>query len=148
LSLNFSPAAVVDGQVAELKSESLREFGIEITEHAQIDDYTALLRAIGQIEGCQLLVDDAGAGYASLCHILELHPNFIKLDISLVRDLDSDPARQALVSGMRHFATETKTILLAEGVESQGEADALKKLGVDLAQGYLFGKPGPLPDAF
>jgi EAL domain-containing protein (putative c-di-GMP-specific phosphodiesterase class I) len=70
-------------------------------------------------------VDDAGAGYASLRHILELRPDIVKLDIALVRGIDADPARQAMVAGMRHFAAETLTHLLAEGVETQAEVDAL-----------------------
>ena len=93
--------------------------------------------------GTKLFVDDAGAGYAGLTHILALEPDVVKLDISLVRSIDRDPARQALVSGMKFFAKHTGTTLLAEGVETRAEAATLRELGVDLGQGYLFGEPAP-----
>jgi len=144
LSMNFSPTTVVDGHVATVASGSRRIFSIEITEHVRIDDYPALRQAIDQIEGAQLFVDDAGAGYSGLRHILELSPHVVKLDIGLVQKIDTDPARQALVSGMRHFADQTGITLLGEGVETQAEVDTLIALGVDLAQGYFFGYPESL----
>jgi EAL domain-containing protein (putative c-di-GMP-specific phosphodiesterase class I) len=88
----------------------------------------------------RVAVDDAGAGFASLRHILELQPDIIKLDIALVRDIDVDPARQALAAGLRHFAALTGTTLVAEGVETMAEANAVRSLGVELAQGYLFSR--------
>ncbi len=96
--------------------------------------------------GCpvRLAVDDAGAGFSSLRHILELRPAFVKLDISLVRDIDSDPAKQALVAGMRFFARMTNRRLIAEGVETEAEAAMLRSLEIRLAQGYLFGRPAGL----
>jgi EAL domain-containing protein (putative c-di-GMP-specific phosphodiesterase class I) len=93
----------------------------------------------------RLAVDDAGAGFASLRHILELDPAFVKLDLSLIRDIDHDPAKQALVAGMRHFARTTKRRLIAEGVETAAEAATLTELDIRLGQGYRFGHPGPLP---
>jgi EAL domain-containing protein (putative c-di-GMP-specific phosphodiesterase class I) len=90
----------------------------------------------------QLAVDDAGAGFASFRHILELDPAFVKLDRSLVQGIDGDPTKQALVAGMRHFARATHRRLIAEGVETDAEAAALAALDVRLAQGYLFGRPG------
>ena len=92
----------------------------------------------------RLAVDDAGAGFASLRHILELDPAFVKLDISLIRGIDRDPAKQALVAGMRHFARTTKRRLIAEGVETEAEARTLAELDVRLVQGYRFGRPAPL----
>jgi EAL domain-containing protein (putative c-di-GMP-specific phosphodiesterase class I) len=89
-------------------------------------------------------VDDAGASFASLRHILELDPAFVKLDISLIRGIDRDPAKQGLVAGMRHFARTTKCRIIAEGVESEAEAQTLTELDVRLVQGYLFGRPAPL----
>jgi EAL domain-containing protein (putative c-di-GMP-specific phosphodiesterase class I) len=90
----------------------------------------------------ELAVDDAGAGYASLRHILELRPTFAKLDISLVRGIDADELRQALAAGLVYFALRSGCHLIAEGVESE-EAGALRRLGVEFAQGYLFGRPEP-----
>ena len=141
LSVNFSPAAVIDGHAAETIARSDRPIVIEITEHEQIESYPALRRAI---EGCgsvRLSVDDAGAGYASLRHIAELRPDFVKLDIGLVRNIDADPARQALAAGLCHFAAETGTTLIAEGIETEVELDTVRRLGVHLGQGFLLGRP-------
>jgi EAL domain-containing protein (putative c-di-GMP-specific phosphodiesterase class I) len=68
----------------------------------------------------------------------------VKLDISLVRNVDTDPARQAMVAGMAHFALNADCELIAEGVETEGELDELVRLGIPLGQGYLFGKPEPI----
>ena len=89
-------------------------------------------------------MDDAGAGFASLRHILELRPAFVKLDVSLIRGLDADPAKRALVAGMRYFARSTQRRLIAEGVETEAEAATLRALDIRLAQGYLFGRPAPI----
>jgi EAL domain-containing protein (putative c-di-GMP-specific phosphodiesterase class I) len=147
LSLNFSPAALIDGHAASVVTGATRTLVIEITEHAQIKNYAAIRRSLNDIGHCQVAVDDAGAGYTSLSHILELHPDFVKLDISLVRDIDTNPARQAMVAGMCHFAAQSGTTLIAEGIETEAEAKTLRELGVPLgeggmlAQGYLFGRP-------
>ncbi len=118
---------------------------LEITEHAIVRDYAAFRRGIARLgRPVRLAVDDAGAGFASLRHILELDPAFVKLDISLIRGIDRDPAKQALVAGMRHFARTTKRRLIAEGVETEAEAQTLAELDVRLVQGYRFGRPAPL----
>ncbi|HEV3186731.1 MAG TPA: PAS domain S-box protein [Acidimicrobiales bacterium] len=150
LSLNFSPAAIIDGHAAKVVSGVTRHLVIEVTEHAQINNYAAIRKAFKEIGNCQLAVDDAGAGYTSLSHILELQPDFVKLDISMVRGVDTDPARQAMVAGMCHFASQSHTTLIAEGIETKAEAEMLRQLGVPLGeagmlgQGYLFGRPKPL----
>ncbi len=151
LSVNFSPATLLDGRGAGALEGGRRPLVIEVTEHAPIKNYAAVRRAVREIGGCRLAVDDAGAGFTSLSHILELQPEFVKLDISLVRDIDSDPTRQAMTAGMCHFAAQTGTVVVAEGIETESEAQMLLKIGVPLAgsdllgQGYLFGRPGPLP---
>jgi EAL domain-containing protein (putative c-di-GMP-specific phosphodiesterase class I) len=93
----------------------------------------------------RVAVDDAGAGYASMKHVVELQPSLVKLDISLVRGIDQDPARQAMVAGMRFFADRAKCQLIAEGVETEAELSTLATLGVEYAQGYLVGRPSPFP---
>jgi EAL domain-containing protein (putative c-di-GMP-specific phosphodiesterase class I)/DNA-binding response OmpR family regulator len=144
ISVNVSPDVLLRSgrRLARLLELSDRPVVIEVTEHARIDDYKAFRRAVDRLPGVSLAVDDAGAGYASLSHILELEPKYAKLDISLVSAIDSDPRRQGMVAGLAFFATQTGTSLIAEGVERQEEADALRKLGVEFAQGYLFGRPG------
>jgi PAS domain S-box-containing protein len=140
LAVNFSPSAVIDGSAAAVAKGASRDIVVEITEHNQIDNYAAVRHAISGCGDVRIAVDDAGAGFASLRHILELQPDIIKLDIALVRDIDIDPARQALAAGLRHFAALTGTTLVAEGVETMAEANAVRTLGVELAQGYLFSR--------
>jgi EAL domain-containing protein (putative c-di-GMP-specific phosphodiesterase class I) len=140
LAVNFSPSAVIDGSAAAVVKGASRDIVVEITEHNQIDNYAAVRHAISGCGDVRIAVDDAGAGFASLRHILELQPDIIKLDIALVRDIDIDPARQALAAGLRHFAALTGTTLVAEGVETMAEANAVRTLGVELAQGYLFSR--------
>ena len=116
---------------------------MEITEHTAVEDYEALSAALRphRDAGLRLAVDDAGAGYASLLHILKLRPDFIKIDLSLVRDIHLDPARQALVTLLVSFARKVDAVLVAEGVEQQAELDMLVTLGVRQMQGYLLCAP-------
>jgi EAL domain-containing protein (putative c-di-GMP-specific phosphodiesterase class I) len=146
VSLNISPslAAAVVPLVSALERAD-REVVLEITEHVEIADYRTLVGALDMVRGhARLAVDDAGAGYAGLRHILELRPQFVKLDLSLVRNIDTDPARQAMVAGMAHFAHDSGCDLIAEGIETPEELAELIRLEVPLGQGYLFGKPGPI----
>jgi EAL domain-containing protein (putative c-di-GMP-specific phosphodiesterase class I) len=147
LSLNVSPAvALVSGDRLRAHLEGTkRQIVLELTEHAPIADYLELRQAIERLGPVQVAVDDAGAGYASLRHILELRPAYAKLDISLVRGIDQDELRQAMAAGIQYYALRTGCRLVAEGVETDEEANVLMSLGVDLAQGYLFGRPERLP---
>jgi EAL domain-containing protein (putative c-di-GMP-specific phosphodiesterase class I) len=148
LDLNVSPALI-------LAREPLRSllratgFGVilEVTEHDRIEDYPALRRGVEALgANVRLAVDDAGAGFASLRHILELRPALVKLDQGLIRGVDADPVRQALVAGMAHFAGRLETQLAAEGVETELERSTLLTLGITLGQGYLFGRPVPVAE--
>jgi EAL domain-containing protein (putative c-di-GMP-specific phosphodiesterase class I)/CheY-like chemotaxis protein len=146
LSVNLSPDVVTSAgrKLADVVEQSGRPLVIEVTEHAQIPDYAAFRRAVGRLGDVSIAVDDAGAGFASLRHILELEPAFAKLDISLVRGIDEDPLRQALAAGLVYFAARGGCRLIAEGVEQEGEAATLREIGVELGQGYLFGRPEAL----
>ncbi|MEQ1703385.1 MAG: EAL domain-containing protein, partial [Ilumatobacteraceae bacterium] len=119
---------------------------VEITEHIEIDSYPAVREAITACAPARLAVDDAGAGFASLRHILELEPDLVKLDIGLVSGVDHDPARQALVAGLCHFSSRTGTALIAEGVETIEELRVLRELGVGFVQGYLLSRPATSGD--
>jgi EAL domain-containing protein (putative c-di-GMP-specific phosphodiesterase class I)/CheY-like chemotaxis protein len=143
LSLNISPTAALAGEsLARLLRETRHPVVLELTEHTAVHDYPALRAAISDLgPGIRVAVDDAGAGYASMQHVVEVRPDLVKLDISLVRGIDGDRARQALVAGMRHFADETNCIMLGEGVETAAELKTLERLGVVLGQGYLLGRP-------
>lgn len=147
LSINVSPGLVLRGDrsLRQLLKGSTRPLVLELTEHVPIDDYRLVRKALARLGDVGLAVDDAGAGYASLRHILELRPTYAKLDVSLVRGIDGDDLRQALAAGLQYFASRTGCRLIAEGVESPEEADVLNRLGIEFAQGYLFGHPEPLP---
>jgi EAL domain-containing protein (putative c-di-GMP-specific phosphodiesterase class I) len=120
---------------------------IEITEHAAIDNYGALAPVLDALrqDGLRIAVDDAGAGFASLRHALHLSPDFIKLDVSLTRGIDTDPRRRALAAGLIGFANELGAEIIAEGIETKAELTALQELRVSYGQGYYLAKPAPLP---
>jgi len=146
LSLNVSPRLLL--QTERLRAvlwPTDRPIYLEITEHEIIEDYGAMAAAVRALgHDVRLAVDDAGAGIANFSHIVELRPNLVKLDIGLVRDVNSDLGRQAMVVGMRHFAIQTGCRLLAEGIETEAEAGTLSQLAVELGQGYLFARPEPV----
>jgi EAL domain-containing protein (putative c-di-GMP-specific phosphodiesterase class I)/DNA-binding response OmpR family regulator len=145
LSINVSPEFVLagDGRFLALVKASKRQLVLELTEHVPIDDYQLVRDAIAALVDVRLAVDDAGAGYASFRHIIELRPTYAKLDISLVRGIDADDLRQALAAGLQYFADRSGCGLIAEGVESAAEADALQRMGIAFGQGFLFGRPEP-----
>jgi PAS domain S-box-containing protein len=150
LSLNASPDLIHSGALDGLLAGIPRPIVLEITEHVAIDDYPALRRDLAALGSTvRLAVDDAGAGYASFRHILELNPDLVKLDIGLVRAIDADPARQALLAGMAYFGIKRKLRLVAEGIESWAELRTIRSLGIGYGQGYLLGRPqdsrGPDP---
>ena len=146
LDLNASPRLLTHAtQLRDVLCLADRPLVLEITEHETIEDYDRLRDAIRTL-GCdvRVAVDDAGAGVANFGHIIELQPDFVKLDISLVRSVNSNLGRQAMVVGMRHFSRTVGCRLIAEGVETPEEAETLTSLGVELGQGYLFGRPEPI----
>jgi EAL domain-containing protein (putative c-di-GMP-specific phosphodiesterase class I) len=122
---------------------------VEITEQAQVEDYDELNVALGHLRevGVRIAVDDAGAGYASLRHILRLEPDVIKLDKSLVRNVHRDRPRRALATALISFAAEIGATIVAEGIESAEELDALRDLGVTFGQGYHLARPHRPPVA-
>jgi PAS domain S-box-containing protein len=148
LNLNVSPDLVLAGaDLRDLLAGSERDIVLEVTEHAAIDDYVAFRAAVAALgPKVRIAVDDAGAGFASLRHILELRPAFVKLDRALIAGIDTDEARQALVAGMHHFAGGARCSLIAEGVETAFELAALRELDVILGQGYLLGRPSSISE--
>jgi len=142
LSLNVSPALATSLiPLLDVLAEADRPVVLEITEHVEID-YPRLLAALEAVRPhAMLAVDDAGAGYAGLRHILELRPQYVKLDISLVRHMDTDPARQAMITGMAYFAESVGCALIAEGIETANELTALRLLNVQLGQGFFLARP-------
>jgi EAL domain-containing protein (putative c-di-GMP-specific phosphodiesterase class I) len=147
LSVNISPGLVLQQhRLASLFRRVPRPIIVEVTEREPIDDYVTFRRAMARLDTVAWAVDDAGAGYASLRHIIELRPDYVKLDQGLVHAIPSDPVRQALAAGMLHFATSIGVRIIAEGVETDAERLTLQALGVGFGQGYLFGRPGSVAD--
>jgi EAL domain-containing protein (putative c-di-GMP-specific phosphodiesterase class I)/CheY-like chemotaxis protein len=144
LALNLSPSTLLRRDVARLLGAvPLERIVIEMTEHAPVGDYEALNRALQPLRdaGVRVAVDDAGAGFSSLRHILLMVPDIIKLDISLTRGIDGDRPRRALSCALVAFARETATTIVAEGIETDAELRTLKEIGVTQGQGFLIARP-------
>lgn len=147
LAVNLSPQTILDRQFRRaLRDLPLTRLVLEVTEHQAIDVYAQIAQVLEPYRraGVRIAVDDAGAGYASMRHILHLRPDLVKLDMSLTRDIDSDPARRALVLALVGFAREVGCQLISEGVETAAELETLRLLGVRKAQGYALARPMPL----
>jgi len=148
LSLNASPETMMSEEFRAAMAEAPAErVVLELTEHDSVDDYELLETAINELRshGVRLAVDDAGAGFASFRHILNLHPDMIKLDIGLTRGIDGDPARKALGSAMLAFGLDAfNASIVAEGIETEAEFKTLRGLGCPFGQGYYLGRPGRL----
>ena len=151
LNLNASPALILAGEpLRTILHESRRRLVLEVTENAVIADYAAFKAAMATLgPKVEFAVDDTGAGFASLRHIVELSPTFVKLDRSLIAGLESDEARKAMIVGLSlsHFANVTGCRLIVEGIETEGELAVLRALTVELGQGYLLGRPLPVEEA-
>ncbi|PRY14012.1 diguanylate cyclase (GGDEF)-like protein [Kineococcus rhizosphaerae] len=146
LSLNVSPAlAALPALARALDGWSREDLVLEITEHEAVDDYPGLLRHLAPLreDGLRVAVDDAGAGFASLRHVLALQPDFIKLDVSLIRGIHLDATRRALAASLTTFAHQTGARVVAEGIEDVHELQCLRDLGVSHGQGHHLGRPVP-----
>lgn len=152
LNVNSSPELITSGKLQALAvhGADLSRVVLEITEHAVVRDYAALGQALAPLraKGMTLAIDDVGAGYSSMRHILSLQPDIIKLDMNISRSIDADTMRKALAKGLTTFAHEIGSLVVAEGVETRAELETLALLGVDCAQGYFLAKPLEFEDAF
>lgn len=149
LSVNASPDTLRDPRLAEMISRSSPpRVVVELTEHAQLDDYDRYRRLIEELRemGAQLAVDDAGAGYASFRRVVDLHPDLIKIDRSLVQGVQLEPARRSLMMAFVCFARELGASLIVEGVEDRRAEMVLRQWGMRHAQGFLYGQPCGLDD--
>lgn len=153
LSVNASPALLLDPSfhdlLARLGPDRARLL-VEVTEHAAVTEYEEIRAALAphRALGLRLAVDDTGAGYASFAHVLRLRPEVIKLDRSLLADIDADAARRAFVTAIVLMALELGASVTAEGVETEAELETLRSLGVDAVQGYLLAEPSTRPDVW
>jgi EAL domain-containing protein (putative c-di-GMP-specific phosphodiesterase class I) len=146
--VNISPETIVSPELAgTLASVPLDRLMLEVTEHAPVDDYAALTDALSPLraEGLRVAIDDAGAGFASLRHIVRLCPDLVKVDLTLIRNIDGDEVRRAVVTALAAFASQIGAKIVAEGVQTAEELAALRAIGVRFAQGYHLGVPGAIP---
>ncbi|MCG6117442.1 MAG: EAL domain-containing protein [Aquimonas sp.] len=151
LSINFMPNAVYRPELCiRTTLEAADAFGFpieqiifEITEAEQIQDKRHLRNIVEyyRSRGFRTAIDDFGAGYSGLNLLAEVRVDLIKLDLELIRDIDSDRARQAIVRGICQVARDLDSTVIAEGIESREELKALRDLGIELFQGYLFARP-------
>ena len=150
VTLNFLPSVLGETATRHLINESARPVIVEVTEYAAVDDYSHLLDAIATLPNARLAVDDAGAGHSSLRHVMELNPDIVKIDISLISNIDARPDKQALVASLVHFGSLTGTILVFEGVERAEEFETLSDLAREWpeailwGQGYWWSRPAPV----
>ncbi|HEX8208068.1 MAG TPA: EAL domain-containing protein [Solirubrobacteraceae bacterium] len=146
VAVNASPRALVTPEVhdAFAAADRLDRVIVEVTEQADADlgALAAELDAL-RARGALVAVDDAGAGYGSLSRITALRPNFVKIDRGLVANIDTEPAKAAVVQTLGELAARIDAWIIAEGVERMEELDALLDLRVPLAQGFAFGRPVP-----
>ena len=144
LAINFSPQTILDVRCIELLSDlPLDRIVLELSEHDRVLDYEVLSGALRPLRerGLRLAIDDVGAGFSSLRHILLTAPDVIKLDRSIVAGAATDPVLLTLVRSLVDFAHESGARVVAEGVETKGDALALRGVGVDYGQGWYFARP-------
>lgn len=159
IAVNIGPEALTSGALSRaVRDVDMSRVVVELTEHMAITDYPAIRKAVQSLQKehsamvCTkipgIAADDVGAGSASLMHLLELGDllTFCKLDISLTRGIDEDLGRQALAAGLVSMSSVYQYKIVAEGIEREEQLDILRIIGVYSGQGWLLGKPGPLPE--
>jgi EAL domain-containing protein (putative c-di-GMP-specific phosphodiesterase class I) len=145
LTVHVSPHLLGTAPVAAALAgpATLRRVVVELTEHMPTPDLAALREQTAALRGrgALIAIDDAGSGYAGLQQLAEVRPQLVKLDRALVAGADTDPVKAALAEMVGAFAGRIDAWLLAEGIETAGELATFARLGVPLAQGWLFGRP-------
>jgi EAL domain-containing protein (putative c-di-GMP-specific phosphodiesterase class I) len=139
LDLNDRTLFAPDASLARIASRVV----LEITERVSLDGVKQAISRVNDLRamGFQIAIDDLGAGYAGLSSYSQLEPDIAKIDMSLVRGIDTSPRKQSIVRAMKLLFDELDTLVVAEGVETVAERQTLVRLGFDLFQGYLFAKP-------
>jgi EAL domain-containing protein (putative c-di-GMP-specific phosphodiesterase class I) len=151
LSINFMPNAVYQPELcirttlaaAERYNFPINRIIFEITEGEKVDDHAHLRKIVEhyQLRGFKTAIDDFGAGYAGLNFLAEIQTDMIKLDMALIRNIEQDKIRQAIIKGILQVCAELSTTVIAEGVETYEELSVLQSFGIELFQGYYFAKP-------
>ena len=149
VSMNVSPATLMTSQCLDLlASFELDRVLLELSEHDQVADYDDLAVALKPLreQGMKLAIDDVGSGFSSLRHVVLTDPDVIKIDRDVVTGVTNEPTRQTLVKALVEFGHGCGAQVVAEGIETEQDAALLTRLGVDLGQGWHFGRPGPPED--
>jgi len=149
-SLNLSIDDIIQEETIELIDACLKTYSgsrvvFEILESEGIHSYDLASRFIGNMKskGCKIAIDDFGSGYSSFEHILRLHVDYLKLDSSLIRNIDTDPQSYTVVETIQDFASKLNMKTIAEFVHSESVHRKIQALGINFSQGYYVGKPGP-----
>lgn len=145
LSINFSPRTLLDPRCLELLADvPLERIVLELSEHYPVEDYGLITEVLNPLraKGLRLAIDDVGAGFSSLRHIVLTSPDMIKLDRSIVDGIATDPLLQKLVNALVDFGHGSGARVVAEGVETMDDAIVLRSAGVDYAQGWYFARAG------
>ncbi|WP_440224496.1 EAL domain-containing protein [Dokdonella sp. MW10] len=146
-SVNMSPDTLMRVDLEDhLPCEHAREWVLEITEYSEVRDYKVLASRVRELQhaGWRIAVDDVGAGYSTIQHVLRIEPDILKLDSSLTRDIDAQPRHRELVAAITRFASDTGVAVIAEGIETEAEKATLIQLGIRAGQGFLLGRPADL----
>lgn len=149
VAMNVSPGTLLTPGCTELLREfSLDRVLLELSEHDQVADYAELMAVLDPLRaaGMRLAIDDVGAGFSSLRHIILTAPDVIKLDRSIVDGVSADPVLRSLVGSLVDFASGCEARVVAEGIETAADGDVLCALGVDYGQGWYYGRPGAAAD--
>ena len=146
LAVNCSHHAATSSQLARLLGSDAGRIVLEITEHEAVEDYVALVTALAPLRemGARIAIDDAGAGFASMRHTLQITPDIVKMDMSLTRGIDADRAKRALAAALISFTEEMDIAMVAEGIQTAEELETLASLGVRFGQGFYLAEPAPL----
>jgi EAL domain-containing protein (putative c-di-GMP-specific phosphodiesterase class I) len=157
LFLNVEPDSVNDPDLRQIAASTFlldsklipNQIVLEITERSAIIDFPAFRSILEYFRalGFKIAIDDAGAGYATLQSLIELKPDYLKIDMSLIRDIDTDHVKQQLVKALQRFGRETGVSVIAEGIETKSELRTLLEMDIDLGQGFVFAYPSePFPE--
>ncbi len=151
--INTLPTTIHD---PDFRGKYLREFlkdlnikpeniVFEVTENAAIENYALFREAVEYYTnmGISIAIDDTGTGYSTLESIIEIKPHYLKFDIAMVKNIDKSVLKRELLKALINVANHINATVIAEGVETQGELNALRQLGVKVGQGFLFARPGP-----
>lgn len=148
VSVNVSPQTLcAPGLVEILRGVPARRVVLELTERSPIVNYEEAVGCVSDLRvlGARLAVDDVGRGFSGLGRVVELAPDLLKIDRSLVSGVDSDAAKSALIARLTSYGDEIGMEVVAEGIETEAELETLRALGVRNGQGFLLGRPGPIP---